>query len=258
MQFSVFLMRLFRLVLLLVLLPLPVLADSFNAAFSEQQRAVSEAIDSQKRVEQLDDESRNLLENYRQVTAELERLEQYNEHRQRFIASQDEELHRLAEQLLSIDNTRREIEPLMGRMLEVLDRFVELDTPFLPDERAKRIAQLQDLEGQSDTTLPERYRRLLEAYQVETEYGRTIESYRGKLELDGEPRLVTFLRLGRVALYYLTLDGKAAGIWNRALTRWEPLGLEHNLKIDRALQIAEKRLPPDLMPLPLSVPERMQ
>ncbi len=55
----------------------------------------------------------------------------------------------------------------------------------------------------------ERYRRLLEAYQIELDYGRTMISYKGKLE-DG--READFVRVGRVSLLYRTADGEEVGI----------------------------------------------
>lgn len=228
--------------------------DSLTQALKEQQAADSQAIASQQRIEQLDDDSRRMLEEYRQVIQELEVLKPRNRQRERLVTAQREELNRIQQQLESLESTQREIDPLMARMLGVLQRFVKLDTPFLPEERQARISELSRMMQSMEATQPEKYRRLLEAYQVESEYGRTIEAYRGELEQSDKRRLVEFLRLGRVALYYLTLDGAEAGVWNPRRSEWTPLDPIHNREIAQAIRIAKKQLPPDLMPLPLFGP----
>ena len=100
----------------------------------------------------------------------------------------------------------------------------------------------------ADVSLAEKYRRVLEAYQVETEYGRTIEAYQDDLILEDETRTVNFLRIGRVGLYYLTLDGQEAGAWNEG---WQSLDDSYRQAIDKGLKVAKKQLPPDLLVLPL-------
>ena len=238
--------------LLLVAVMAPVHgADPLARAISEQRAADSKAIASQKRVEALDDEAREMLEAYRQVNQELERLQQQNAHQQRLVTAQAEELRQISRELETLEATRRDIEPLMTQMLQVLERFIALDTPFLAQERKARLAGMQDLLGSTDDSLPDKYRRLLEAYQIEAEYGRSIEAYQAELPGDADGRMVEFLRLGRVALYYLTLDGREAGIWDVTGRRWVVLDPAFNQDIARAMRIARKQLPPDLMPLPL-------
>jgi hypothetical protein len=140
----------------------------------------------------------------------------------------------------------------MLKMIEVLGEFVELDIPFLAEERQTRVAQLQALMGRADVSLSEKYRRILEAYQVETEYGRTIEAYQGELDSsDSASRTVDFLRIGRVSLYYLTLDGLEAGLWDIEQKKWQPVPTEQLSSINQGLKVALKQLPPDLLVLPV-------
>ena len=84
----------------------------------------------------------------------------------------------------------------MLRMIDAIDQFVAVDVPFLKDDRTKRMNALKDLMGRSDVTVAEKYRKVMEAYQTEINYGRTIESYRGTLSLNGLDREVDFLRIG--------------------------------------------------------------
>jgi hypothetical protein len=140
-------------------------------------------------------------------------------------------------------------------MIDVMAQFVELDLPFLPEERQTRIAQLQTLMERADVTISEKYRRILEAYQVETEYGRTIEAYQGELSGEEKARTVDFLRIGRVSLYYLSLDGREVGMWNNKTHAWMVLDNAYRQSVEQAIKVARKQLPPDLLTLPVNAVE---
>jgi hypothetical protein len=156
-------------------------------------------------------------------------------------------------QLAEIEVTQRDILPLMERMIGTLGRFVELDVPFLIEERKNRVATLQQLLGRADVSTSEKYRRILEAYQIELEYGRTLDAYTGKLGTDGDARTVQFVRLGRIALMYQTLDGEETGYWDASKKAWvvDP-GYARDLK--RALSVAKKEGAPDLVMAPVPAP----
>jgi hypothetical protein len=143
-------------------------------------------------------------------------------------------------------------------MIDVIAQFVELDIPFLPEERHARVVQLQTLMERADVTISEKYRRILEAYQVETEYGRTIEAYQGDMTMADNTRTVDFLRIGRVSLYYLTLDGQEVGMWDKKSKQWIQLDDSYRQSVDQALKVASKQLPPDLLVLPVNAVEVAQ
>ena len=133
-------------------------------------------------------------------------------------------------------------------MVEALEGFIALDVPFLGEERARRLAELRNLMRRADVTNAEKYRRIVEAFQIENDYGRTIEAYRGTLD-DG--KTVDFLRVGRIALVYQTLDGLNNGVWDQANTRWADLDSSYSTPIKAGLKIARKQSAPDLIRLPL-------
>jgi DNA-binding SARP family transcriptional activator len=143
-------------------------------------------------------------------------------------------------------------------MVDTLEQFVELDIPFLLDERRARIRQLQDLLDRPDATVAEKYRRVMEAYQVETDYGRSIESYRGTLHDHGSERSVDFLRVGRIALLYRSLDGSQAGAWNRSTQAWETLPPEYLVTLKQGFRVAKKQTAPELLMIPVQAPEVLQ
>jgi hypothetical protein len=94
-----------------------------------------------------------------------------------------------------------------------------------------------------------------EAYQIELDYGHTIEAYEGEIDVNGDIRTVNFLRFGRLGLYYMTLDGLEIGYFDKDADEWMPLPSEYLQSLDRAIRIARKQLPPDLVRLPVPAPE---
>lgn len=99
----------------------------------------------------------------------------------------------------------------------------------------------------------ERYRRLLEAYQIELDYGRNMVAYKGKLA-DG--READFVRVGRVSLLYRTADGEESGYWDAQQKIWV-VANEYNKAIESAVMIATKELAPDLITVPVPAPQEV-
>jgi len=213
---------------------------------------------SQEKIDSLAENTRSMLEEYKLVLRQTESLRVYNDHLGRLIQSQKDELVSIGQQLEELEFTNQGIVPLMVRMVGSLDSFIELDFPFLLEERRKRVETLKQNMDRADVSTAEKYRRIMEAYQVEVEYGRTIEASSDMLEKDGESRSVNYLRIGRVAYLYQTLDGEESGIWDQAAREWQILPGEYRSSISKGLRTARKQLAPDLLKLPVHAPERVQ
>lgn len=196
-----------------------------------------------------------MLKEYRQIIAELDRRRAENDQLERLLQHQKNEVASLNRQSAHLAEVHREILPLMLRMLKVLEDFIALDTPFLLDERKTRLQHLKAMMDSPEVSFAEKYRRLLEAYQIETDYGRTIESYSGTLQNNGRNRTVDFLRAGRIALIYASLDGAETGYWDLSARAWRVLPGEYNESILQAMRIARKQAPPDMIKLPIPAPE---
>src|SRR5690606_25540775 len=192
---------------------MPLYAAPLGTALEDSQRLAAEAKASQARVEQLYDAPRQMRNEYRNAVQQAEALYAYNAQLVELTAAQRKELEGLQRQLDSIERTQEAVAPQMSRMIEVLEEFIAADLPFLPDERADRLASLQEMQVRADVSLAEKYRRVLEAYQIESDYGRTLEAWRGELPTEKGTRSVEFLRLGRTMLYYQTLDAHESGWW---------------------------------------------
>jgi hypothetical protein len=230
--------------------------ENFDGAVKIRGQANSELTSSQKRVETLSDETDSLLTQYQSALRQHESLSIYNHQLDELIAAQEVEQVSLEDQTDRVELVSRDVTPLMLRMIDSLDAFIGLDMPFLEDERTERILELRKIMIRADVTEAEKYRRIMEAYQIENEYGRTIEAYRSTLPSGGKEVTVNFLRVGRVALVYQSLDESKAGVWNQKSRRWEALDGNFTNAIRQGLRIARKQVAPDLLRLPLPAPER--
>lgn len=228
--------------------------QTVTTTVSEQAAANKAAQASQERVNKLDDETQRMLADYRDTLRETESLRRYNEQLELQIHAQEDEMKSIQQQIEEIERTNREIYPLMQRMVETLDKFVALDVPFLLEERTKRLATLRETMARADVSTAEKYRRILEAYTIEMEYGRTLEAYEGKLGEGDAARTVNFLRVGRTSLAYQTLDGDETGYWDIDQKAWvQDSHYEHAIK--EGLKIARKQKAPDLLIAPVRAPE---
>ncbi|MBX9607884.1 MAG: DUF3450 domain-containing protein [Gammaproteobacteria bacterium] len=234
--------------------PVAVQAEPLAAAVAAQSEADKAAAASQQKIDALDEQTQGIAAKYVQALADVDSLNKYNEQLARQVKSQDEEVGSLERQLDALQVTEREVQPLMQRMVDTLEQFVGLDTPFLLEERSKRVANLKDMMQQADVTVAEKYRRILEAYQIELEYGRTLDAYQGKLGEGDQARIVDFVRLGRVSLMYQTLDGSETGFWNQAKREWQRDDA-YAKSVRDALRVAKKIGAPDLLRVPVPAPQ---
>jgi len=230
--------------------------DALDDAVEIRGQANTELSETQGRIEALSDATDSLLTQYQSALRQHESLLIYNGQLESLIAAQEVERASLDEQTDQVELVSRDVTPLMLRMIDALEAFVSLDVPFLAEERTDRILDLRKLMQRADVTEAEKYRRIMEAYQIENEYGRTIEAYRSSLVRDGKTVTVNFLRVGRIALVYQSLDESKAGAWNQESRRWEPLDESFRSAIRSGLRIARKQSAPDLIRLPLPAAKR--
>jgi septal ring factor EnvC (AmiA/AmiB activator) len=232
-------------------------ADQLDQIVAQRMDVNEAGAKSQKQVDTLSDETDKLGVEYRTVLQRIEALRVYNRKVSKLINSQDEEMASLRQQINDVELVSREVTPLMLSMLDAVEEFTELDVPFLIEERAKRMEALHDVMTNANVTDAERYRRITEAYQIENEYGRTIETYKGELVTGSQKRQVDFLKIGRVAFLYQTLDGTETGVWDQNAKTWL-IAPDYQIAVRQGIRMARKQTAPDLLKLPVPTAEAVK
>ena len=230
--------------------PIVILSDSLFV----QKSSDLGSKDSQTVVSDLSDETQDLLGQYRLVLQQIDRLIAYNDYVERLIVDQEAQITDIREQLNQFALIERGIVPLMLDSIDTLDKFIDLDVPFLLEERKTRVARLRTIMNLSDVTVSEKYRQIMDAYQIETTYGRDIEAYTGLLKINGVSRQVDFLRIGRTSLTYQTPDQEETGFWNKQDKQWEKLPNKYQNYVTQGLRVARKQVTPNLLELPIEAP----
>ncbi len=190
-------------------------------------------------------------ERYARTLAEADITARYNTQIEQQIRSQQSQMTVIEQEIGGLDATAAAVEPLLQKMFTQLEEFVKGDIPFFAAERAARVEKLRDTMARVDAGPGERFRRLLEAYQIEMEYGRTMSAYKGKLA-DG--RDADYVRLGRVSLFYRTADGAESGYWDQQQKMWVA-DRNSARAIEQALAIAKEQKAADLIVVPVPVPQ---
>ena len=233
-------------------------AQGLSSTVQLESRINVDSATSQRKVTDIARQTQNLLAEYRSVVRETESLRIYNDNLQRVVSDQRNEVQSINRQLAGLEETNRGVVPLMLGMIDTLDRIVEADIPFRIEERRKRVQRLRDMMDQAEVTASEKYRRVMEAYQGELEFGRTTEAYSDTLPTTGQT--VDFLRVGRTLLVYQTSDNSETGWFNPSpgSRQFEQLPDRYRLEVKEGLAIAKNEKAPNLVTLPVPLPEVAQ
>lgn len=233
--------------LMIFFLPLFLVADNFDSSNSVIQKTNDKLSSYQKRIDASENKREILLDEYKYTNLELKNTKTYNNQLQKIISSQNSEIFSLQKQIKEIEETQKNIVPLMIKMTKSLESLIELDTPFLLKERKQRVQRIKNALDRADIKIPEKYRIILEAFKIEYDYAKTIESYQD--DING--RTFNILRIGRVGLYYQSLDLKDYGYWNNKTKRWVKIDkMSSKMNISKGIKIAKKEANAGFLNLP--------
>lgn len=220
---------------------------------------VEEAQQAQQRVDRVADETSNLLGEFKNVNRQIEGLKVYNAQLERQVSNQEQTMSELRQSIEEATTMEHQLTPLTSRMIDGLESFIKLDSPFLLKERLDRVARLRANQERADLSSAEKFRQVLEAYQVEQEYGENIDAYTDFVTIDGEEREVNIIRVGRVALLYQTKDQGLSGAWDREAGEWVQVSsAQYRSSIAQVIRIANRQASIDILRLPIPAPEAAQ
>jgi len=226
-------------------------ADALTDLQKAEAQIFKQSAKSQAKINNIYEQTQDLLADYRNTVDQADVLRGYNDHVQRMVDDQQANLVSLQEQIDGIDEIKQGVVPLMYKMIDALDKFIELDVPMNIDNRKERVANLRDVMNDSNVNTSEQFRLVLEAYEIEASYGTIFDAYQAEIDLGGRTLTADFVHMGRVAFVAQSLDAKNSWLWNNESRAWEELGDEFIKPITDTIRMARKQLPKDLTKLPV-------
>ncbi len=203
---------------------------------------------SQDKIDKTERQTDKIVNEWKAVSKQVEGLKLYNEQKRIQIQAQLDLMDKLDEQLVQVVVMQRQIPPLAQKMLDSLESFISLDTPFRMEERQNRIDLVRSSLSKPKVTASEQVRQVLEAYNIEAEYGRKIDTYESTLS-DGT--VVNILVIGRIGMFYQTKDEQSSGRWNNETSQWDELPGSYRKPIRDGIRMAKKLAPTDMLMMPV-------
>ena len=203
---------------------------------------------SQSLIDSTERQTDKIVNEWKAVSKQVEGLKLYNAQKRIQIQAQLDLMDKLDEQLVQVVVMQRQIPPLAQKMLDSLESFISLDTPFRKEERQNRIDLVRSSLAKPKVTASEQVRQVLEAYNIEAEYGRKIDTYESTLN-DGT--VGNILVIGRIGMFYQTKDEQSSGRWNNETGQWDELPGSYRKPIRDGIRMAKKLAPTDMLMMPI-------
>ena len=222
-----------------------------------EERAKSEQV-SQIKIDSMDDDTSLIVNEYITVSKQIEGLRVYNAQMRKQIDRQEERLKEIDKTMKEAQVMQRQIPPFTRRMLAGIEKSIELDMPFHLAERKERIAFAKAAIDNPTVSSAEGLRQVLETFNVEMEYGRKLDNYKDTIDIEGQPREVNVLRVGRLSLVYQSSDGSLTGAWDNKEREWVELDNSYRNPTKKGLRIANRLATVSMLELPIPNPEAVK
>ena len=228
------------------------LAGDFPAAV---KKPVSDAIvirqETQKNTDQWVAERARLEAVYDRLQKENAQLSAAGERMRQQVDARQAAVLALEAQLADMAKITEALSPFLEKTYERLRDLIREEPAFLPPERQNRLDNLRRVLDDPLTPAGEKLRKLMETLFVEAEYGNTLEVYQEQIRLADRSVLVDVLRLGRISLFFQTLDRRTCGFFNPATEAWQMVPARYNRAIHAAIEIGTQRRSAELLEMPL-------
>ena len=222
-----------------------------------EERADQEQV-SQTKIDSMDDDTSLIVNEYKTVSKQIEGLRVYNAQMRKQIDRQEERLKEIDKTMKEAQVMQRQIPPFTRRMLAGIEKSIELDMPFHLAERKERIAFAKAAIDNPTVSSAEGLRQVLETFNVEMEYGRKLDNYKDTIDIEGQPREVNVLRVGRLSLVYQSSDGSLTGAWDNKEREWVELDNSYRNPTKKGLRIANRLATVSMLELPIPNPEAVK
>ena len=206
---------------------------------------------SQTKIDSMDDDTSLIVNEYKTVSKQIEGLRVYNAQMKKQIERQEERLKEIDRTMKEAQIMQRQIPPFTRRLLAGVEKSIELDMPFHLAERKERIAFAKAAIDNPTVSPAEGLRQVLEAFNVEMEYGRKLDSYKDTIKIDGQDREVNILRVGRVAMVAQTSNQSETLAYDIESGSWVKLDGSYKNPATKGIRIANKLATVDMLELPI-------
>ncbi len=234
--------------------PMAVYASDLGTAQAIQNKTNTASAQSQTRISHSADSTLSLRSDIEQLEEEVKNLDVYRKHLEALVKDQHSELSNIDQQISDIEQTRQGVVPLMYKMIDGLKQTVKNDKPIRIEQRNLRIEKLDTMMTVANVSDAEKYRRILEAYQIELDYGIKLGVYQGKITLDDDKSIeANILYLGRISLIARNFNQDKYWAWDQKEKAWVLLDSSLNSDLNHAYAVANKEVAPSLLTLPVSL-----
>ncbi len=206
---------------------------------------------TQKKIEDWSTARKRLTARYDDLSAENVRLAARQAEMEKMLAAARVRIAAKEKQLAALSRLASDVRPALDDIYQHLKQVERTDLPFLTQEREGRLASLDGILDDPRVPVSEKLRKTLEALLVEVEYGNTVSVYRETISIDDKSILVNIFRLGRISLFFQTLDRKTTGHYDAVLQKWAVLPSSMNHELNIAFEIAARQRPATIATLPI-------
>jgi chromosome segregation ATPase len=221
----------------------------------QAQKRVEQSIEIRQATQKAEDkwaeERERLKAEYEELEGEYDRLSAEKRELEAETAARRASVEAIEKEIAQVARISNELTPFLEQTYDRLAALVKEDVPFLRDERKRRLETLRQTMDDPLISAGEKYRKVMEALLVEAEYGNTMEIYPEEIVLDDQKIQVNVFRLGRISLFFQTLDGKTSGYFDPATFEWKVFSPEYSRQIRAAIEMGAKQRPLDLVVLPI-------
>jgi len=235
------------------------LALASGASHAQDAKALGETVtktvethrQTQKKQDDWANEQADMTARYRAARAQVDYLQKRKDFEEKEVRALDEGIAEMNRRLIESVRLQDNLEDSLNAVIGRLDQWVARDIPFLKEERSNRLAAVRAEVAKPDVTGAEKLRRVLEALQVEANYGNTVDVFQERIVVGDEEIFADILKIGRVSVYWRTPDGTRVGEYDRGQQKWVALDPKYVAVINDTREMALRLRSTEVVSLPL-------